>query len=123
MTDEGTGRGPSSERDQADPGATDVIGVARGALGDVYDPELGLDLVTLGLVYDVREEAGTVFIEMTLTTPGCPAAESLPEIARAVVATALAGAAAVEVTVVWEPPWSPTMMSERALSALGLHVR
>lgn len=96
-----------------------VFGAAWEALGGVYDPELGLDVVSLGLVYDVRQVGAAVVVEMTLTTPGCPASESLPEMARSAVAGALGGAAEVDVEVVWEPPWSPAMMSEDALSALG----
>ena len=99
------------------------VDLAWRALGAVYDPELGLDVVSLGLVYGVSEEAGTVVVEMTLTTAGCPAAESLPEMARAVVADALDGAADVDIRLVWTPPWSPAMMSEEAHSALGLRRR
>lgn len=93
---------------------------AWNALGGVFDPELYLDVVSLGLVYDVREEAGTVVVEMTLTTPGCPAAETLPHEARAAVAAAVGDAAAVDVRVVWDPPWSPAMIDDAAAAALGL---
>ncbi len=83
------------------------------ALAGVYDPELGLDIVSLGLVYDVREEAGGVLVEMTLTTPGCPVSEILPEMAREAVAQAVGPGAAVGVRLVWDPPWTPDMMSRR----------
>lgn len=98
----------------------DPIDVAWDALRGVFDPELGLDVVSLGLVYDVRGQDDVVVVEMTLTTPGCPASEALPDMAKMVVADALDGSAAVEVRVVWDPPWSPAMMDEDAASALGL---
>ena len=92
------------------------------ALGCVYDPELCLDVVSLGLVYDVRDEDGTIVVEMTLTTPGCPASESLPEMARAAVEAAVGSAASVALRVVWDPPWSPAMMHDDAASALGFRI-
>ncbi|MDA8101703.1 MAG: iron-sulfur cluster assembly protein [Nitrospiraceae bacterium] len=103
--------------------AGDAIEAARDALGGVYDPELGLDLVSLGLIYDVREEDGRLVVEMTLTTVGCPASESLPDMATAAVEEALGGAVAVEVRVVWDPPWDPSMLSETAATALGFRIR
>ncbi|MGH9086765.1 MAG: metal-sulfur cluster assembly factor [Acidimicrobiales bacterium] len=93
------------------------------ALGGVYDPELCLDIVSLGLVYDVRDVGGAVIVEMTLTTPGCPASESLPEMARAAVSDALGSSVGTEVRVVWDPPWSPAMMSDDAGEALGFRAR
>ncbi|MGH9297982.1 MAG: metal-sulfur cluster assembly factor [Acidimicrobiales bacterium] len=100
----------------------DLVGAAWEALGCVYDPELCLDVVSLGLVYDARDENGTVVVEMTLTTPGCPASESLPEMARMAIQAAV-GAALVEVRVVWDPPWSPAMMNDDAAEALGFRSR
>jgi metal-sulfur cluster biosynthetic enzyme len=98
------------------------LDAAWTALSCVYDPELCLDVVSLGLVYDVHDEDGTVVIEMTLTTPGCPAAESLPEMAKIAIQEALGGAASVEVRVVWDPPWSPAMMHDEAAGALGFRL-
>lgn len=95
-----------------------LLKAAWGALESVHDPELSLDVVALGLVYDVRIEDDTVTVEMTLTTPGCPASESLPEMARMALQEAL-GPVAVEVRVVWDPPWSPAMMNDDAASVLG----
>jgi len=95
---------------------------AWAALSGVYDPELYLDVVSLGLVYDVRDEGGTMVVEMTLTTPGCPASESLPEMAAVAIEERL-GATAVEVRVVWEPPWSPAMLREDAAGVLGFRLR
>jgi metal-sulfur cluster biosynthetic enzyme len=100
-----------------------VCDATWAALGCVYDPELCLDVVSLGLVYDVRAEEGTVVVEMTLTTPGCPASETLPEMARAAVEAAVGSAAGVDVRVVWDPPWSPAMMHDEAATALGFRGR
>ena len=102
---------------------SDPVEATWDALGGVYDPELALDVVSLGLVYDVREEDGAVVVEMTLTTPGCPASESLPEMARATILEALGEAAVVDVRVVWDPPWSPAMMCDDAAGALGFRTR
>ncbi|HET9093019.1 MAG TPA: metal-sulfur cluster assembly factor [Acidimicrobiales bacterium] len=103
------------------PGAVTTAPVerAREALSSVYDPELCLDVVSLGLVYSISEEDGVLAIEMTLTTPGCPAAESLPVMARAAVEAALGGSSEVRVTVVWDPPWDPSMLNMEAAAALG----
>ena len=92
---------------------------AWAALEDVMDPELCLDVVSLGLVYDLRTEGENVVVEMTLTTPGCPVSESLPEEARAAIVQATGGTVGVDVRVVWDPPWSPEMMNDRAATALG----
>ncbi len=99
------------------------VAAAWNALAGVYDPELYLDVVSLGLVYGVREQAGTLVIEMTMTTPGCPVSESLPEEARAAVQRAAGDGIPVEVRVVWDPPWSPAMMDQAAAAALGFRAR
>jgi metal-sulfur cluster biosynthetic enzyme len=99
------------------------VAAAWNALAGVYDPELYLDVVSLGLVYDVREQDGTIIVEMTMTTPGCPVSESLPEEARTAIRQAIGDDFAVDVRVVWEPPWSPDMMDEAAAAALGFRVR
>ena len=103
--------------------ASDALDAAWDALRGVYDPELYLDVVSLGLVYEVRAEAGTVVVEMTMTTPGCPASEVLPEMARVAIADAVDGAVEVDVRVVWDPPWSPAMIDEEAAAALGFRAR
>lgn len=88
------------------------------ALGNVWDPELGLDVVSLGLVYDVRVDGDTIEIDMTLTTPGCPVSEQLPAEAEAAVRAAVPDAE-VRVRVVWDPPWTPERLSPVALDQLG----
>ncbi len=100
--------------------------VARAweALHDVIDPELGLDVVDLGLVYGVDvDTAGWVHVTMTLTTPGCPVSESLPGEAETAVAWALGPATPVTVDVVWDPPWTPERISDAAAERLGYRRR
>lgn len=103
--------------------ASDPVLAAWDALGCVYDPELCLDVVSLGLVYDIRQEDGRLEVDMTLTMPGCPASESLPHMARAAIADEIGGALDVDVKIVWDPPWSPAMMSDDAAAALGFRAR
>lgn len=88
------------------------------ALGDVWDPELGLDVVALGLIYDVRVSGDRIEVDMTLTTPGCPVSEQLPVEAESAVRAALPGAD-VALRVVWDPPWTPERLSPLALEQLG----
>jgi metal-sulfur cluster biosynthetic enzyme len=92
------------------------LDAVRDALGQIYDPELAIDIVSLGLVYDLRAEGDHVVIEMTLTTPGCPVSESLPEQAAAAAADALGAGASerVDLRLVWDPPWTPDRLHERA---------
>ena len=88
------------------------------ALEEVIDPELGLDFVSLGLVYDVEIEDGDVFITFTLTTPACPIGPQVSEQMREFVGE-LPGVEKVHPKMVFDPPWSPEMMSEDAKFALG----
>ncbi len=91
----------------------------RAALQQVYDPEIGLDIVTMGLVYKIEAGLEKVVIDMTLTTPGCPVSDSLPEQARMAAAAALGGDDRVDLQVVWDPPWTPDMVDDEALAELG----
>ena len=86
----------------------------------VYDPEIPVNIYEVGLIYDVdADAAGNVAIRMTLTSPMCPVAESLPvEVQDRV--RALPGVASVKVDIVWDPPWAPEMMSEAARLELGI---
>jgi metal-sulfur cluster biosynthetic enzyme len=105
------------------PGADSLTALARqvnaawNALTYVHDPDLGLDIVSLGLVYDVRAEDGVIVVEMTRADPGRPAAADLPQMAQTAVIDALGDAAAVDLRVVWDPPWRPEMIDGRALRA------
>lgn len=91
----------------------------REALRGVLDPELGVNVVDLGLVYGVAVEGGRVRVRMTLTAPGCPLHELLPAWVREAVAR-LEGVEEVAVEVVWSPPWTPERMSAAAREMLGL---
>ncbi len=102
---------------------SDLLDTAWKAMRGVYDPELNLDIVSLGLVYGVRYEDSALIVEMTMTAPGCPASELLTEMTRAAIADAVDGSVAVEVRVVWEPQWNPGMVSEDAARSLGLRTR
>jgi metal-sulfur cluster biosynthetic enzyme len=88
------------------------------ALEEVIDPELGLDFVSLGLVYDVELENSDVYITFTLTTPACPIGPQVSEQMREFVGD-LDGVDNVHPKMVFDPPWSPEMMSEDAKFALG----
>ncbi len=90
----------------------------RDALHQVIDPELGADVVDLGLVYDVQVIGSRVFVTMTLTTPLCPMNEVLVDGVRRVVG-GLPGVGGVDVSLVWTPPWRPEMMSRRLRERLG----
>lgn len=92
----------------------------RQALRLVIDPELGYNIVDLGLVYDVEaQEGGVVTIIMTTTTKGCPATGYLKEGARDA-AWGVPGVEFVDVRLTYEPPWSPEMMSDDAMDHLGM---
>ncbi len=89
------------------------------ALRNVYDPELGVNVIDLGLVYDVAlSEEGYVTVTMTLTTPGCPMHESLSEGVGAALA-AIPGITGGEIRLVWEPRWEPSRMTEEGRRLLG----
>ncbi len=90
------------------------------ALRTVHDPEIPVNIYELGLIYtlDIGAE-GTVKVEMSLTAPGCPVAGEMPgQVAEAV--AAVDGVGEVEVVLVWEPGWTPELMSEDAKLALGM---
>jgi FeS assembly SUF system protein len=90
------------------------------ALKTVFDPEIPVDIYELGLIYAIEiGEDGAVKIEMTLTAPGCPAAQELPvQVADAL--RSVPGVTDVKVEVVWDPPWNHSRMSEEARLALNM---
>jgi FeS assembly SUF system protein len=89
------------------------------ALRTIYDPEIPVDIYELGLVYGVAvAEDRRVTVEMTLTSPACPAAEAIPVEVREKI-EAIEGLEACKVEIVWDPPWTPQHMSEAAKVTLG----
>jgi len=94
------------------------------ALRTVIDPEIGLDIVTLGLVYDVAVDTDsavpgdTIHVTHTLTTPGCPMHESIRWGAQTALLQ-LSGVEEAEVEIVWDPPWHPSMMTEAGRNLAG----
>ena len=89
------------------------------ALSQVYDPELGVNIIDLGLVYAITVNAeGFVAITMTLTTPGCPMHESLSDGVGAALQN-IPGLTSGEITLVWEPCWTPEMLSDEGRRELG----
>jgi metal-sulfur cluster biosynthetic enzyme len=88
------------------------------ALTNVIDPELGLDFVELGLVYEIEIEGGEVYITFTLTTPGCPIGPQVTDQMEEFVGE-VEGVSRVYPKMVFTPPWTPDMMSEEAKFALG----
>ncbi len=91
----------------------------RKALRGVKDPELGLNIVDIGLVYDVTvSEDGDAHVKMTLTSPGCPSGPEIMEDARVVVQQ-LEGVNSAEIELVWEPYWTPDRMDPRVRAFLG----
>jgi metal-sulfur cluster biosynthetic enzyme len=92
------------------------------ALEQCYDPEIPINIVDLGLVYDVQhDEAGNVSVKMTLTSPGCPAALQIPDQVKQRVGS-LTEVRDVNVEIVWEPAWNPTMISAAGKQKLGIEV-
>ena len=90
----------------------------RECLRTVFDPELGINIVDLGLVYDIEAQDGHVQVTMTLTTPGCPMHDTISSgVERALMG--LPDVQSVQVDVVWQPPWSPAQMSDIAKQQLG----
>jgi FeS assembly SUF system protein len=117
------GRPPEAETpveagaDDGDPALKEAV---LTALKTVRDPEIPVNLVDLGLIYDLSVGAdGKVFVEMTLTSPSCPVAGSLPgDVERAI--GAVEGVTEVRVKLAWTPPWHPDLMSEEARLELGM---
>ena len=88
-------------------------------LKTVYDPEIPVDIYALGLIYDIKiSDEKEVHLQMTLTTPGCPVAQTFPETVRQAVLQ-VEEVVAAEVELVWDPPWTPERMNEAARLELG----
>jgi len=89
------------------------------ALKECYDPELGINIVDLGFIYDVKIENGKVKIKMTLTTPGCPMHAFFVHTVKEKVEK-IKGVEEVNIELVWDPPWTPERMSKEARKKLML---
>lgn len=88
-------------------------------LRQVIDPEIGCNIVDLGLIYDVTIQGERISVTMTLTTPGCPMHESIRWGAQEALRS-LDGVEDVQIRVVWDPPWRPSMMTEAGRAATGV---
>jgi FeS assembly SUF system protein len=117
--DQGAAHGTWTPEGEVPPKITEDAVIS--AIGTVYDPEIPVNIYELGLIYaiDIHDD-GRVKVEMTLTAPGCPSAQELPEQVRNAVLT-VPGVAEVEVDTVWDPPWDPSRMSEDARLSLNMY--
>jgi FeS assembly SUF system protein len=111
-----SGAGSALPQDELARMTDDII----GAIKTVYDPEIPADVYELGLIYriDIADDRA-VTVDMTLTTPNCPAAQDLPTNVENAVAS-VAGVGPVKVNVVWDPPWDQTRMSDEARATLNM---
>lgn len=107
-----------AEAGAGEPGGALYEGVIE-ALKDIYDPEIPVNIYDLGLVYNVEFNEAHAIVTMTLTTPNCPVAESMPgEVEMRV--GAVPGVGSAEVNLIWDPPWDPQKMSDEAKLELGM---
>lgn len=97
----------------------DLYEAVIAALKDIYDPEIPVNIYDLGLIYNVEINDGHAMVTMTLTTPHCPVAESMPGEVELRVG-AVPGIGDAEVNLVWDPPWSPANMTDEARLELGM---
>jgi len=92
----------------------------RDALRQVLDPEVGMNIVDLGLVYGIEESAaGGVHLQLTMTSAACPMADMIVDDVHAALASVLPSSVPVEVEMVWDPPWTPDRMSDFARERFG----
>lgn len=97
----------------------DLYEAVISALKEIYDPEIPVNIYDLGLIYNVEVNDGHAIVTMTLTTPHCPVAESMPGEVELRVG-AVPGIGDSEVNLVWDPPWSPANMTDEARLELGM---
>lgn len=97
---------------------TDLVDLAREALKQVYDPEAGVNIVDMGLIYDIAEENGSVQVVMTLTSEGCPAASQILVAVEEAIAN-LPSSPTPDVRITFDPPWTPEMITADGRALLG----
>ena len=109
-----------SSQDVQHPNPVDIENDIVEALRTVYDPEIPVNIYELGLICDVDlQEGGAVHVKMTLTSPACPVAGSLPGEVQTKIES-VPGVTSAEIELVWDPVWNPSMMSEAARLQLGM---
>lgn len=97
----------------------DIIDQVYAALKKVYDPEVNVSIVDMGLIYDIREKNGKVTIDYTLTSMGCPLAFEIDSLVKIQVKK-IKGVKSVKLKLVWDPPWDQSKMSPAAKAELGI---
>ena len=116
MSDPTAPQAPATSSSEAAPPTADQV---KLALRKVKDPELNLNIIDLGLVYDIAVDNSDVQIDMTLTSPGCPAGpQIMGDVERAV--RAMPGVSDVTINLVWQPFWSPELIEPRVRAYMGL---
>lgn len=95
------------------------IECVRNALREVIDPEIGMNIVDVGLIYRIALEGQKVCVDLTMTSPACPMGDMILEDVDAVLGKCLPPGYTTEIQLVWEPPWSPARMSEKARQHFG----
>ena len=107
------------EADPADASGGDLVAEIVAALRQIFDPEIPVNIYDLGLIYNVEVADGHAVVTMTLTTPHCPVAETMPgEVEMRVMS--VPGVASAEVNLVWDPAWDPGKMSDEAKLEMGM---
>ena len=99
--------------------ATLTLEEVRDALKNVYDPEIPVNIVDLGLIYDIQVEEGDVYVQMTLTAPGCGMGPMIAQQAEWAISE-MEGVEDVQVEMTFEPPWSPELITEEGKKLLGI---
>jgi FeS assembly SUF system protein len=109
-----------SQKPAQEPQGGDLQEAVIAALREIYDPEIPVNIYDLGLIYNVEVDGeGSAVVTMTLTTPHCPVAESMPQEVELRVES-VPGIRDAEVNLVWDPPWSPENMSDEARLEMGM---
>ena len=111
---------PNDPPDSSAPGTKDIEEKTVEVLRSTFDPEIPVNIYELGLIYEVKVDgSNAVYIKMTLTSPACPVAGTLPpEVENKV--KAIPGVTGAKIDLVWDPPWDPSMMTEAAKLQLGM---